>query len=196
MDIRRWISSGLIAIGAAMTLIAIVALAGGFGQGDDAAQPTEPPPADQAAATEGPTDAATTDPDPPTDEATAGDPSPDQVDAEELIPRFFDELSAALTDGDVAWLVEHLHPAVIDRYGRGPCQEELTAVSGRPIRLQATAIAAPTVWQWETDGLVTQIDDAYRVTVEQTFADQTTIEAHTVIDQGQVRWFTDCGEPQ
>ncbi len=115
---------------------------------------------------------------------------PDPLDA------FFEDFQAAVQTANVAWLLEHLHPAVIDLYGLEQCADDLRGVIPQVVEILPTAVGEKGPWVMEFDATPVQVPDTYEVAV--VFHEGATRREATVHfgDRfGKLHWFTDCGEP-
>jgi hypothetical protein len=106
---------------------------------------------------------------------------------------FYDAFAAAMQAGDVDVLVGRLHPTTFDRYDDATCRAYLAAVIDADFTAAVTGTAPPARWSWTTDGLERDIDDAIAVRVRIATGEQ---ETHLAPVDGQLRWFTDCGNPK
>jgi hypothetical protein len=160
-------------------------------------QPTTTPPAETALPTTDPTATPAVEPsrsaEPTATIAPTASPSP-TVDPGP-VESFADELSAAISNGRRAYLLERLHPAVIERYGQRACRLYTRAIAGDDIRWEILGTSGPESWTYITDETETIIDDAATVTVLQPGADPEQRELHFAPFEGTWRWFTDCGDP-
>ena len=124
--------------------------------------------------------------------SAAGDPqsSPPDFDL------FLNTFGQAHDNGDADTLFDLLDVATIDRYGPDQCRAYLGQVVGSvtgPMLLSAE----PGVFSYETDGLATEIPDAWRLQIEAELGGspvQVPMHVRPAADGG-VRWFTDCGDP-
>lgn len=210
----RWLGAGLIVVGLSLVVVGLVLV---LGEGDDSVATESPapggsspaptvvpsttaPPATTAPgvtiATPATTAAPTTMTAAPTTTTTA--PTTTTVEPASLVVPFFDELSAALRAGDDTFLFATLHPLVFERYAEADCRTYLAGLAVPAYVVQATAVGQAETWEWETDGVVRPIGDAIPVTIRTApdGANFTDGEAHVVVDDGAVRWFTDCGTPK
>ena len=106
------------------------------------------------------------------------------------------ELSRAHASGDSALLYAFLHGEVIERYGASQCQLYLEKVAGSISDLEASSTTFPVVFHYSTDDLETALPDAVRLNIHFQVQNQTSEgEMHMVEENGEMRWFTDCGEP-
>ena len=109
---------------------------------------------------------------------------------------FLAEHSRAHANDDSALLYARLHGEVIERYGTSQCQLYLEKVVGSISDLEALSTTFPVVFHYSTDDLETAIPDAVRLNIRYQVQDQTSEgEMHLVEENGEMRWFTDCGEP-
>jgi hypothetical protein len=154
---------------------------------------TPPPtPAATPAATPSPTVATTPTgaPEPtPTAAATRG---ADPAD----LPAFVTDLGDALDHGRGGFLFDHLHPAVIERYGAAACRSFTATARVDGLSLTYVDSSGPAPWDWELDGLSTTIEDGWIVTVVwQQPGTNEQRDLHVAPHDGAWRWFTDCGDP-
>lgn len=182
-------------IGVGSGLIAIAALAyglsGGFGglfSGSRVATPTSRPTIEPLE----PTSTINPTLSPPTEDP-GGSPTPNpEAEAVALLT----ELSRAHADGDSVLLYARLHGEVIERYGASQCQLYLERVAGSISDLEVLSTTFPVVFHYSTDDLETALPDAVSLNIRFQAQNQTTEgEMHTVEENGEMRWFTDCGEP-
>ena len=110
------------------------------------------------------------------------------------LPAFTEEFEAALREDDRAYLLEHLHPAVIDRYGRRACRAFMAEVVTPEVQWEVIDTSGPAPWPYASDSEEVVIDDTWFVRVSQT-GDPPERELHFAPAEGTWRWFTDCGEP-
>lgn len=138
---------------------------------------------------------------PPADETTAptitptptATPLPPITDAD--IASFLEALQAAVVNADANLLIERLHPAVFDRYGEAACSSYFGSTPPE-LELEVLELFEPAPWNWTTDDLTIRIDDALEVEVARIVAGQTFVQRiHLATVDGQLAWFTDCGEP-
>ena len=119
--------------------------------------------------------------------------SPGQMIIEEFVASY----NTAFQSGDVEALFASLHPAVVDLYGSDACPSYLDTVIANPIQLEILQITGPALWAWEIDGVSTDIENAFTVTVNVTVGGETSeSEVHFALrEDGSIGWFTDCGDP-
>jgi hypothetical protein len=110
---------------------------------------------------------------------------------------FVTRLGDALAEGDTTFLLDRMHSAVEDRYGRPACEAYAAAVVDPANELVPGEATGPDAWDYETDDLSTAIADAYTVVTSGSLQGQAIEGAqfHVAIEDGTFRWFTDCGEP-
>ena len=163
----------------------VIAAAGVVGQvtsdGDDAATGV----ASQSTSTTTTTDASST-------TTTAAPTTTTVPPAAAFVP----ELVAAIRAGDNDFKYARLHPAVIDRYGEAICRAGLSPAQPDFV-MDVVSVGPPEAWDWVTDGVTTTIPDTIPVTVRRIGDDGTTlVEAviHLADVEGEIRWFTDCGD--
>lgn len=201
MDRRRW-GDVLLVVGTVVTVLGVVlTLTEGS---EDAAPEVVAAPSDDTSAT--PTQSPHTGTPSPnasqTTSAPAATPSPSPTTpaptpTTEPIEAFYPDFNAALAEHDVEFLFARLAPPVFDRYGADQCRSYLDSLPPQDTELEVIDVAGPAAWDWVSDEVVTTIPDAYTVTLERTVDGQTSqIESHVVQADGEVRWFTDCGDPR
>ena len=126
---------------------------------------------------------------------SAATPAPTSTTAEEeTVEGFLDRLGEAMGAGDAAFLVEGLHPAVLDLYGRDAC---LAAMEGlAPVRFRVRSVGEPEIYGWVSDGVRREIPDALTVRVRaRTDVGAVIRDVHLARVDGELRWLTDCGDP-
>jgi hypothetical protein len=106
---------------------------------------------------------------------------------------FYGAFAEAMQAGDVDALVARLHPTTFDRYDDATCRVYLAAVTDEDFAAEVISAAPPARWSWTTDGVQREIDDAIAVRVRIGDREQ---ETHLAPVDGQLRWFTDCGDPK
>ncbi len=112
------------------------------------------------------------------------------------VEEFMAQLATALREGDEAFLFPRLHPAVLELYGEEQCRAYTTPLQDPTLQLEVRGVTGPERWAWERDDRTTDVADVFTVAVllrsGDTEADQ---ELHVGIVAGDLRWFTDCGDP-
>lgn len=124
-------------------------------------------------------------------------PSPSPTpSAEELINEFFAVFGEAFGNGNTAFLFERLHPEVLNLYVESQCRTFLESIRGGRT-FEILEIHPPGPWNYgEREGREIIIEEAVQVDLIQRLdGREDRIESHVVIDDGTVRWFTDCGTP-
>jgi hypothetical protein len=121
------------------------------------------------------------------------------VDPTAAIGSFFEAFTAAIQNGDDAFLIGHLSPLVLERYDGAACQAQLDALLIPNGAVELVEVVQVGTWDWTTDGITRSVEGATTVTTRTT-SDGTTFdqaESHVVVDgDGFVHWFTDCGVPK
>jgi hypothetical protein len=112
--------------------------------------------------------------------------------------QFLDQLSAAVRAGDVAFQLDRLHPAVIDRYGTDQCRADI-ATRTDPSRRYVVKSVSPSArpYDYASDGQTVTI--AAAVTVEADVVDhgQTQpVTLHLAKTDATYAYFSDCGTPR
>lgn len=196
--LRLALGAALLVLGALAIILGVVGLGG-----DDEESAHDPIPTTSAApipSTTPPTTAVPTTTTAPTP-TEPPEPAPTTTTAADVasdVTEFFDGFAAAVSNGDAAGLLATLHPAVTDRYGVDQCTSYLDGVAGQPLTISAAeATAGPEPGVYETDELSTEIDDLVLVDVTRAElgGDERTDPTRVAYLEGQLRWFSDCGEP-
>jgi hypothetical protein len=108
--------------------------------------------------------------------------------------QFAADLLVALQTGDTTYLNERIDPAVVDRYGASQCMAHIDAFKPDPTASwTVVSSSGPQPWPWMSDGLTTQIPDAWTVSVNDAASGQR--DLHFAPADGTWRWFVDCGKP-
>jgi hypothetical protein len=130
---------------------------------------------------------------PSTSASPSASPSPVAETVEEFLPVFQD----AINSGDAAFLLDRLHPAVLDLYGEAQCRTGLTAFRDPTLRFKILSVAGPEPYVYDPDGREIPVEDAFKVRVRRTSQGTTKrTDVHFALIGGQLRWFTDCGTPK
>jgi hypothetical protein len=166
-----------------------------FGGGVDAASPSPPPAvstrAEPSPEPTGPT--ATSEVPEPSAEPSA-EPSEEPAETAE---EFFELFAQAIRTGDEAVLLDRLHPVVLDLYGRRQCRAAAASIPQDPsFEARVRDVTGPEPYEYAPDGESITVKDAF--TVALTFStDEGTSrqDGHLALVEGEMRWFTDCGDP-
>jgi hypothetical protein len=192
-SLARRLSPFVTALGIVLTLVGVIGALtnGGANGGGAAAEPTTTTRASSSTAP--PSTTRTTTPGTTTTRATTGTTAPPDVSPQ----TFFAAFGRALAGGDSAFLIAHLHPLVVARYGADQCRAYLTGLSVPKYSVQVLSVGAPEAWDWTLDGKTDRVENAVPVKIRSTedgvtFRD---VDSHVVVAGGTVRWFTDCGTP-
>ena len=138
-----------------------------------------------------PTVPPTTSPTTPPTAPPSAAPTLDPPTAED----FAGALMAAFQTGDTAYLFDHLHPVVFDRYGERQCRRHVNSFAADPTaswNVQSSSGPAP--WDWITDDVTTTVSDTWTVVIE--IPDEGQRGVHFAPFEGTWRWFLDCGDPR
>lgn len=115
------------------------------------------------------------------------------------VQEFYDLFELAVQGGDGDVLYDRLHPAVFELYGEQQCRTFIDAGFDNPeLEFEAQAVGPLEPWTWERDGRSVEVGDAVAVQLLQrtpAVPDPAPQEAHLALVDGEIRWFTDCGEP-
>ena len=121
------------------------------------------------------------------------EPTPD-VEAETR--SFIAAFSQAQEAEDVDFLFEHLGQESLLRYGQAQCQSYLQAYAGTATEIEVVTIEHPVDFIYTTDGRSALIAGAVRVGIHfLALGEPTDASMHVALRDGQVFWFTDCGDP-
>lgn len=188
--------------GASMLIVGLV-LAGigtmGLAAGGDGVEGTAGGPDASATSGSSPEPTATPVPSRPATPVPSPTPTPTpSPDPDLLLADFITDLTGAIRAGAVGSLGARLHPAVIDRYGRAACDEQLASRAADPsFTVEIIEFRAPASWDYVTDELSTIIDGATAVNGNVTAnGTPTARDLHFAIVDDTVLWFTDCGTPR
>ncbi len=112
---------------------------------------------------------------------------------EGLVAGFILEFGAAINDGDVAWLLERLHPAMILGYGgdvcRGFIQDEILLLRDYSLR---GAVTGPVTKTLETGVGSVTVDGIYEAEISFVFQGQTIDAAADFVPEGETTWLAAC----
>jgi hypothetical protein len=182
----------LLIAGASLLLVGLVGRFALGGGGDDAGAPS-PSPSISAAPTPEPT--APTGP--TAGETTSPEPEPSETLAAETPEEFFADFAEAIRTGDVEFLLARLHPVVLERYGRQRCRAAVASLATDPtLDVKIRSTSEPGSYEFASDGKTATVEDAFTVALTFTTAEGTARQdGHVALVDGELRWFTDCGEP-
>ena len=121
-------------------------------------------------------------------------PPPEIVD--ETPQAFFDLYSQAMQAENTGFLLDRLHPVVIDMYGAPACQTRVEGLLQPTLQAQVNSVEGPMPWLFERDGQVHEIRQTHNVDVTITVGGEPS-DRQTHLEQidGLQTWFTDCGDP-
>ena len=112
------------------------------------------------------------------------------------VDAFLADLAVALSDGDGDFLYSRLHPTVLGLYGESQCTAYTGSRLAPGFQLEVRAATGPAPWTWERDGRFTDVEEVFTVDVIRTLGDDVAEqELHVAYVDGEIRWFTDCGDP-
>ncbi len=115
------------------------------------------------------------------------------IELPDALSQFIDDLERAFADADTPFLINHLHPVVIDQYGLETCRSSITALTSSVFIVNPTAYTELVNWTLELDGIETLVPDVVEVEyltgqgAERTF--------HVGEIGGEFFYFFDCGDP-
>jgi hypothetical protein len=90
-----------------------------------------------------------------------------------------------------------LHSAVFERYGEEHCRAYIeTTELAFDVTLRKVLDPAP--WDWLTnDGPANQFDASIEVEIARIVGSETSLQLMKLVpEDGELRWLTDCGDPQ
>jgi hypothetical protein len=124
-------------------------------------------------------------------------PAPGEEEpAGETPEAFAEDLGAAFREGDTAFLLDRLNPAVIDVYGPRQCRGYLNGVQDPTREFDVRRVSEPEPYEYTPDGRSVPIPEAYTVIADITGGGETQrAEIHFAPVDDVLTWFTDCGEP-
>ena len=124
--------------------------------------------------------------------SATGDPQTGPPDFDIFLTNF----GQAHDSGDANSLFDLLDVATIDRYGPDQCRSYLDQVVGS-LTAPTLVSADQQVFNYETDGVTTEIPDAWRLQIDVELGGSPAQVAMHLrpVEDGGLRWFTDCGEP-
>jgi hypothetical protein len=109
---------------------------------------------------------------------------------------FYAVLVPAIRTADADTLSALLHPATVERYGEERCRAYLAGLDDPAFDVVVRAVQSPADWDYVTDDRSTTIPDAWTIEADLTSQGATQArELHLAPVDGELRWFTDCGEP-
>jgi hypothetical protein len=181
----------LLIAGASLVIIGLVGRFGFDGGGDAAAPRPSPSPATSPAPSPEPTGSV---------EASASQtpsPEPAETTVPETPEEFFALFAEAIRTGDVEFLLDRLHPVVLDLYGRQQCRAAVASLPTDPsFGVRVRSVRGPESYEFAPDGQSVTVDDAFTLTLAFTSTEGTSRqEGHLALIDGEMRWFTDCGDP-
>ena len=175
---RRRVGQAITAAGLALVVVSGVGYATGGGE--------KRPDAALASAT--PTTA-------PPSTSTAPAPSTTAPVSAQAVRDFFAAWASATSSGDVEFLVSRLHPAVIGVYGEAQCRAYLGRVTGGAITVEVRSIGDPAPATLDVDGIDTAVGEVHPVEIFRSDLGRVVTARVAALD-GDLRWFSDCGDPQ
>lgn len=117
--------------------------------------------------------------------------------ASDRVRAFYEALNEAFLTENVEFLVQNLHPAILEVYGVDACRAHFRELLPDPPVVETIGVTGFGSWVLEHDGYTVAIDNAYAVLAEKTVGGQTEQdEVHLALrDDASLGWFADCGEP-
>jgi len=113
---------------------------------------------------------------------------------------FVEDLARAFRESDSQFLLDHLHPEVLDLYG-GACVEFVEQLSSPDLTITVHSFVDVLDWELTLDGVDLVIENAVRLDVTRTEdgqADRTEMHIAPRPSDGaptEMTWFADCGDP-
>jgi hypothetical protein len=113
---------------------------------------------------------------------------------QETPQQFLDMLAQAMRTGDVAFMLNRLHPVVIARFGSDVCRTAVAKLTDPTAAFNVKRVDAPAPYDYRTDTRSTTVAETTAVTVDRTRQGQTAqLTVHVTLVDARFRWFTDCG---
>lgn len=176
--------------------VAVVGFASGGREQASAARTVGPTPGsgeESATQAESPAASAT---------ATARDRTPSSAPtsigtvAPEELDTFLAAFVTAFREGDADFLLDRLHPEVIELFGEEQCRRWVETFADPTFDIVPSEITGPEGWTWVVDGVSTPIEDAFTVTADFTRQGETAEQvSHFALVGGVQHFFSDCGDP-
>ena len=115
---------------------------------------------------------------------------------EALARQFVVDFEAGHGSGDVDFLFARLDELVLERYGAEQCRGYVALTAGSIAELTVNGVAGPRLFTYTTDGLETRVTSIWSVDLSfLSNGDPASVELNLHLVNGEIRWFTDCGEP-
>ncbi len=102
-------------------------------------------------------------------------------------------LEAAIREGDLAFLVSRLHPAVIDLYGLPTCKTYLSNFRDPAAQIMPLSVSGPARWDWMVEDVTIPVPNVYTVTANVSGATEPREVHFGLMQDGRLGWFLDCG---
>ncbi|MCJ7438445.1 MAG: hypothetical protein MUP97_11885 [Acidimicrobiia bacterium] len=114
--------------------------------------------------------------------------------APETPEQFLAALQRAQRAGDAGFLLAHLHPAVIERYGQDACRAFVSEPADPTSTFAVVKVDHTGPWDYTSDGQTTTIADTVFVVANRVAhgQEQAQVDVHVAPVHGKQRWFTDC----
>jgi hypothetical protein len=108
--------------------------------------------------------------------------------------QFLAALQRAEREGDAAFRLVRLHPAVIERYGEEACRAFVSEPADPTSQFEIVRIDHTGAWDYTSDGKTTTIADTVFVVTNRVALgqEQQQVDVHVAPVDGTQRWFTDC----
>jgi hypothetical protein len=102
----------------------------------------------------------------------------------------------AVSSGDRAFLLDRMHPAVIERYGTMQCGAYIAELLDPGASLSLVSVTGPSAFAYASDGLSSSIPDTFTFAVDGTLGGRSGArDYHFTLVDGRFRIFGDCGDP-
>ncbi len=162
-----------------------------------APQPTATPEAPAEEAAEAPAEEP---PEAPPEEPAEEEPEapPEEpAEEEEGVEEFYASLGEAIRTGDADFLFARLHPEVLELYGEDQCRASVERLDNPDYEIEVIAVGEARRFLFgKREGLKIPVADTIPVEIVQRAGDQEVEQtAHVARVDGELRWFTDCGDP-
>jgi len=120
------------------------------------------------------------------------------AEAEPDFAAFYEVFTAVQTSGDSSLLLDALNPAVIEVYGADQCGTYLAGIMNPEVSVTFAEQVQQGPWDYEVDDVSVPVADVYELVLDLVVgeAEVQRVPSHVTVDElGNIRWFTDCGDP-
>jgi hypothetical protein len=129
-------------------------------------------------------------------EAPTPTSAPVSAEIRAAVNNFAADFNQAMATGDTAFLLDSLHPDVVEIYGRQACTTYLEGISDPTFQISVVGVSGPAAWDYARDGFSRPLEAIFTVDVDRSFQGQSDrIEMHLDVMPPGANWFSDCGDP-